>query len=255
MIILLLSCSSSTTEIVTTDVAVAPTVVVASTADCTQAKNTCPDYAPSWSGVCPAGSRCLQFTNASPTETVALSYQIGCNGDGTKGAPQCDCTNGPVILPGGSAYFAIVDGDYTSCLPSWTPSCLTAGLAVVANATTASCAAGTRVEFTAGNNGDPYSKFDSYNLSRIEGYSLPVVFSPELACAKDSANHDCRPLVCASAACEDAYSTPTSGTCPDGRSPQGNCQDTFSGRTGFSVIYYPNSVPVSCQDAVPCSVQ
>jgi hypothetical protein len=238
----------------------------AAAGDCTQAKNVCPDYSPSWVAACPAGERCLQFTNASATETVALSYQIGCNGDGTPGAPQCNCATGPALLPGASMYFTIVDANYTSCLPSWQPACLTAGLAVIANATTASCAAGTRVEFTAGNSGDPYGHFDNYDidaeLTKDGGqfYSIPVALAPNLTCANDYQNHDCRPLGCTSSTCEDAYITPTSGTCPDGRSPQVGCQDTFSGNgdggagsgVGFMVTYYP-ATSASCGGAIPCN--
>jgi mRNA-degrading endonuclease toxin of MazEF toxin-antitoxin module len=252
---ILAACSGASSAVVVSDVKVEATLPAV---DCAAAKNTCPDYAPSWVTACPAGERCLTFTNASPTETVALSYQIGCNGDGTKGAPQCDCTNGPVLAPGVSSYFVIVNGDYTSCLPSWTPACLTAGLAVIANATTASCAAGTRVEFSAGNAGDPYGKFDSYDID-IEPtkgggqfYSIPVAYAPNLVCADDYANHDCRPLGCTSETCPDAYSTPTGGTCPDGRSPQVGCQDTFNKNVGYTVTYYPTT-SASCGGAIPCN--
>jgi len=234
--------------------------------DCTKAKNVCPDYAPSWVTACPAGERCIAFTNASATETVALMYQIGCNGNGEPGAPQCSCTTGPVLAPGGSRYFTIVDGNYASCLPSWQPPCLTAGLAVIANATTASCAAGTRIEFTAGNAGNPFSGFDSYDIDAEKTkdggqfYSIPVSFAPDLVCANDYVNHDCRPLGCASPTCADAYTTPTSGTCPDGRSPQVGCQDSYSGNgqggpgtgVGFSVVYYP-ATSASCGGAIPCN--
>lgn len=170
-----------------------------------------------------------------------------------------------MIAPGRSAYFTIVNGDYTSCLPSWTPPCLTAGLAVVANATTASCATGTRIEFTAGNSANPYGKFDSYDIDAepVKGggqfYSIPVAFVPDLVCANDYTNHDCRPLGCTSPTCPDAYTTPTSGTCPDGRSPQVGCQDSFSSDgngqpgagVGFTVTYYPTT-SASCGGAIPC---
>ncbi len=256
--LLLASCSffvSSTTSVEEESV-----VSAMMAGDCSNAKNVCPDYSIAWVSACPEGARCLTFNNASATATVALSYQIGCNGDGTKGAPQCDCTTGPSISPSQAAYFVITDGNYTSCLPSWQPACLTAGLAVIANDTTASCASGTRVEFSAGNQADPYGKFDSYNLdveSTAGGgsfYSIPVAFSPNLTCAVDSANHDCRPLWCDSAVCPDAYSTPTEGGCPDGRSPQVGCQDTFSGDVGLSVTYHPVT-GASCQDAVTCTVK
>jgi len=243
------------TTVVEAPITVAAAPVAAAAGDCSQAKNVCSDYAPSWVAACPEGQRCLTFTNASPTETVALSYQIGCNGDGTKGAPQCSCTPGPALAPGASMYFTIVDGDYASCLPSWQPACLTAGLAVLANVGTATCTKGTRVEFTAGNSGDPYGRFDSFNLDiEKDWYSVPVTFAPNLTCAVDHANHDCRPLVCDSATCPDAYATPTAGGCPDGRSPQVGCQDTFNGSpgTGLTVTYFPTPVPANCQDAVAC---
>jgi hypothetical protein len=260
---LLSSCSSNVVvpvaeDVVTPDVVApevvtvvdAPVTVAAAAGDCSQAKNVCSDYAPSWVAACPEGQRCLTFTNANPTETVLLSYQIGCNGDGTKGAPQCDCTTGPSLAPGASMYFVIVDGDYASCLPSWQPACLTAGLAVLANVGTATCAKGTRVEFTAGNSGDPFGKSDFWNIDiEKDWYSIPVAMKPDLTCATDHANHDCRPLVCDSATCPDAYDQPTSGGC--GYSPQDACQDTFSGDKGVTITYFPVSGK-SCQDATPC---
>lgn len=219
--------------------------------DCTNAENTCELYQDSWMNVCPAGERCLSFFNHC-TEPVALAYQVGCNGKGEPGAPQCDCTDGPLLSPQGLTTYTLVNGDYTSCLPSWTPACLTEGLAVLANPTTASCSTGTRFEFTTGNTANDYNHFDSYNLSRIEGYSVPIAVSPDLECAVDHESHDCRPLVCASATCEDAYSTPTTGTCPDGRSPQASCQDTFRKNVGYTITFCPDPVPTSCQDARDC---
>jgi hypothetical protein len=253
MILLLASCffdtSVQTDKMTNTNDGVI--VKEAAAADCSKAKNTCADYSTSWVASCPAGSRCLTFKNNSPTETVALSYQIGCNGDGTPGAPQCSCTSGPMLAPGASSFFVIIDGDYASCLPSWTPSCLTAGLAVIANATAASCAAGTRVEFTAGNSADVYDHMDSFDLDIEKAfYSIPVTFTPDITCATDHANHDCRPLVCDSSTCPDAYSDPTSGGC--GYSPQVGCQDTFSQNVGLTVTYYPDPMPKSCQDAKAC---
>jgi hypothetical protein len=233
-----------------------PRGLLAAAPDCGKAKNTCPQYAPSWVKRCPEGERCIAFENQCSTP-VALAYQIGCNGDGTPGAPQCDCTEGPVLAVGETMRFQIADGNYTSCLPSWTPPCLTAGLAVLANPNTASCTQGTRVEFTAGNQGDPYGRFDSYNIdAEKDWYSVPVKFAPDLTCAVDHANHDCRPLWCGSATCPDAYATPTSGGCPDGRSPQGGCQDTFGRGLGYTVTFCPadctaESCP-SCQDAKSC---
>lgn len=237
--------------------AISTSEVVVTSSDCSKAKNTCPDYSTSWVASCPDSARCITFHNAC-TEPVALAYQIGCNGDGTKGAPQCDCTTGPKLGPGAVAYFQVVNGDYTSCLPSWTPSCLTAGLAVLANANEASCTTGTRIEFSAGNSADSYDHLDSYDIDVEKGFSLPVSFAPALACANDHLNHDCRPLWCGSSTCPDAYATPTTGGCPDGRSPQAGCQDTFTGSNGFVMTYCPaNCSPStcpSCQEAVPCLV-
>ena len=220
--------------------------------NCTGAKNTCTDYAPSWVDACPAGDRCITFRNSSSEKTVALAYQIGCNGDGTAGAPQCNCTDGPTLAPGAAVYWKIVDGAYDSCLPSWTPACLTAGLAVLVNEGNPSCTTGTRVEFTAGNIDNIYNKFDSYNIDIEKNwYSVPVTFKPNLTCAVDHENHDCRPLWCDSDVCPDAYHTATTGGCPDGRSPQGSCQDTFNRGLGYTVEYYPASGK-SCQDAKAC---
>jgi hypothetical protein len=226
-------------------------VEIVEVTDCTKAKNTCRDYSIYWQESCPAGVRCLEFKN-SCSQDVELAYQIGCNGDGTKGAPQCDCTNGPVLAAGSSAFFEILDGSYTSCLPSWKPACLTAGLQVTGNYGTASCTEGTRIEFTAGNKLDPYGAFDSYDVDVELSFSVPVGYSPDLTCAHDTANHDCRPLWCDSATCPDAYSSPTSGGCPDGRSPQAGCQDTFGGNEGYTVTFCPAS-GTPCADATPCS--
>ena len=217
-------------------------------------QNTCPNYAPSWVDACPEGARCIEFKN-SCADSVSLAYNVGCNSDGTQGAPQCSCTPGATLATGTSTFWVIVDGDYAQNPPSWTPACLTAGLAVLVNSgTTASCTTGSRVEFTAGNKANVYGKFDSYNLDIEKAwYSVPVSFQPDLkdGCAVDSANHDCRPLYCDSATCPDAYATPTTGGCPDGRSPQAGCQDTFSGNRSFRVEYCPASGK-SCQDAKPC---
>lgn len=221
------------------------------TPDCAAAKNTCPDYAPSWVAACPEGARCLTFENHCTTP-VALAYTVGCNGDGTPGAPQCVCTDGPVLAPSTAAFWVIVDSETTSCIPSWQPPCLTAGLAVVANPDAASCASGTRVEFTAGNSADPYARFDSYDIDVEKTYySVPVSVAPDLSCAHDTANHDCRPLWCDSATCPDAYATPTTGGCSDGRSPQVGCQDTFNRPAGLTVEFCPVSGE-SCQDATAC---
>lgn len=225
--------------------------------DCHEAKNVCPDYGVMWvDGGCPSGERCISFVNSCDVD-VTLSYQIGCNGDGSSGAPQCACTAGPILSSGETMYWRIVDGDYTSCLPSWEPPCLTAGLAVTANTESgATCATGTRIEFSAGNSADAYGHFDSYNLSVIDGFSMSVSFAPALTCASDHFSHDCRPLWCGDARCPDAYADPTSGGCADGRSPQGGCQDTFGGSVGYTVEYCPSgcdsdSCP-SCEDATPC---
>jgi len=227
--------------------------------DCHDAKNVCPDYSVMWLDACPEGERCLTFKN-SCTEPVAIAYQVGCNGDGTKGAPQCDCTHGPVLeANGGTAYWKIVDGNYTSCLPSWQPPCLTAGLAIMANPTTASCTQGSRVEISAGNQGDMYGKFDSYNLDIEKGwYSVPVTFKPDIDCANDHAAHDCRQVWCNSDTCPDAYASPDAGGCPDGRSPQVGCQDTFNRPVGLTIEFCPEGCAAtgsecpSCQDAKPC---
>jgi hypothetical protein len=235
-----------------------PSPDLEATEDCQDAKNVCPDYAPMWhTDACPDGKRCVTFKN-SCTDPVALAYQIGCNGDGTPGAPQCNCTDGPSIAAGGSVYWEITDGNYTSCLPSWQPACLTAGLAVMGNLNTADCTKGTRLEFTSGNSANPYGKFDSYDIDvEKQFYSVPVTFKPDITCAVDHANHDCRPLFCNSNDCPDAYGTPVSGRCPDGRSPQAGCQDTFNDAKGYTVEFCPSdctdsSCP-SCQDAAPCS--
>jgi len=224
---------------------------------CQSAKNVCPDYSVYWVEVCPESKRCLSFHNASETETVSLSYQIGCNGDGTRGAPQCDCTAGPELKPGTDTFFVITDGDYESCLPSWQPPCLTAGLAVMANTEGVDCTKGTRIGLSAGNKADDYGKFDSYDIDvEKDFYSIPVSFAPDLDCAVDHASHDCRPLWCGSADCPDAYGTPTTGACKDDRSPQAGCQDSFGQSKGYTVTLFPadctaESCP-SCQDAKPC---
>ena len=70
--------------------------------------------------------------------------------------------------------------------------------------------------------------------------------------AHDVAKHDCRPLWCDSATCPDAYATPTTGGCPDGRSPQAGCQDTFNLPVGYTVELCP-ATGESCQDAVACA--
>lgn len=267
MLITLLSCTDSETKDLPTledaqveEVEAKETPKLAAIAgDCSQAKNTCSTYSQFWSSNCAAGDRCITFKN-SCSKSVGLAYQIGCNGDGTKGAPQCDCTNGAILAPGQSTNWKIIDGDYKSCLPSWQPSCLTAGLAVLANFEASSCTTGSRIEFSAGNKADPYGKFDSYNLDiEKEWYQVPVSFKPNLTCALDYANHDCRPLYCNSDTCPDAYATPTEGGCPDGRSPQAGCQDTFNTQsTGFTVEFCPEDCSTtggpcpSCQDAEPC---
>ena len=232
MILFFLSCTSTA-------------VVEAEAPVCT---DDCPDYTTAWAAACPVNDRCLTFHNSSLTETVYLAYQIGCNGDGTPGSPQCNCTTGPELLPNAIAVFVVLNGNYSSCTP-WTPACLTSGLAVLANTGAASCASGTRIEFTAGNTADPFGQFDSYNLSVIEGYSVPVSFKPDLTCAVDHTNHDCRPLWCDSATCPDAYDSPTSGGC--GFSPQVGCQDTFGLNLGFKIEYFP-APGSSCQDTLVC---
>ena len=227
--------------------------------DCTPSdstcQNVCPDYTTSWNTTCPSGTRCITFTNASTVETVYLAYQVGCNGDGRPGSPQCNCTDGPTLGPNESVTWSIQNGNYTSCFP-YMPTCLTEGLAVLANTGIATCASGTRVEFTAGNAGNPYGQFDSYDIDAqtTSGggvfYSIPVSYGPVLTCAKDVVNGDCRNLYCDSATCPDAYQTSTTGGCP-GMSPQVGCQDTFSGSSGYQVTYFPAS-GTSCQSATIC---
>lgn len=274
IILALVACPSppaAPVEVIVAPITVVDPAMSIAVGDCSKATNVCPTYADAWVTACPAGQRCLTFTNASTTDLVGLSYQIGCNGDGKPGAPQCNCTQGPILAKGGSAYFVITDGDYASCLPSWQPACLTAGLAVIANKVEIAaeppkdgsgyCASGTRFEFSAGNSGDPFGKFDSWNLDVEPSgngksfYSIPVAVTPDIACAHDSANHDCRPLWCDSATCPDAYSTPTGGGCPDGRSPQVGCQDTFGdfGAASGVTITYNVASGTSCQNATPCS--
>ena len=227
--------------------------------NCDGAKNTCADYSIYWQGSCPAGERCITFKN-SCTQDLTLSYNIGCNGDGTAGAPQCNCTEGPTLTKsGGVAYWQIVNGDYDSCLPSWQPACLTASLTVMANeGSGADCTQGTRVEFTAGNSADPYGQFDSYNIS-TQGeaggswYSVPVAFEPDPGVTDpyDPSKLNCRPLYCNSLTCPDAYLTPTTGGCSDNRSPQGNCAPTFSQASGWLVEFCPSNCTAdscpSCQ--------
>lgn len=220
-------------------------------------QNQCPDYTPGWQPVCPSGSRCIQVKNGSDTQTVFLSYQVGCNGDGKPGSFQCNCTAGPVLSPGESASFTILNGDYQDCHP-YEPLCLTEGLALIGNVNESTCAKGTRVEFTAGNAGNLYGRFDSYNLdvqpTQSGGvfYSIPVSYRPLLDCAVDSQSHNCRPLFCDKPNCPDAYSTPTTGGCPDGRAPQVGCQDTFAQNLGFEVLFFPPAKE-SCQDIQPCN--
>jgi hypothetical protein len=218
---------------------------------CGAALNTCPDYAPSWRASCPAGARCLTIHNGCAAPVV-LSYAVGCDGDGDPGAPQCSCTVGPTLDVGGVAAFVVTDGDYASCLPSWSPPCLTAGLAIVPGYTANGCQ-GTRIEFTAGNTADPYGRFDSYDLDVEKGFSVPVSYGPALTCATDHAGHDCRPLACGSSSCPDAFLTPTTGGCADGRSPAVGCDDTFSDGAGYAVELCPEPLPASCQDAIPCA--
>ena len=213
--------------------------------------NTCTDYTTSWHDTCPEGERCIEFKNSCDYD-VQLAYQVGCNGDGTPGSPQCNCTPQGKLEQGKSLFWQIEDGIYADCTP-YEPPCLTEGLAVLVNRDEPSCATGTRVEFTAGNKLNPYGRFDSYNLD-IEKtfYSVPVSYGPDLTCARDHENHDCRSLYCDSAKCPDAYSTPTTGGCADGRSPQVGCQDTFAEKRGFVVEYCP-ATGTSCTDATTCT--
>ena len=71
---------------------------------------------------------------------------------------------------------------------TYEPACLTESLQVMADYEQNQCTIGTRIEFTAGNSGDPYGKFDSPDIStqgsadpKPEGiyYSVPVSFKPD----------------------------------------------------------------------------
>jgi len=221
-----------------------------------ECNNTCTAYPTYWKSACPPGERCINFTN-NCLHDVSLYYQIGCNANGKPGAPTCNCTQGPNIAPGHSVYWQIVDAnDSSACVPSVTPPCLTSGLAVIANyaGEGGTCTNGTRVEFTAGNHLNIYNKFDSYDIDIEKSfYSIPVSFAPNISCAHDS-GLDCRPLWCNSSHCPDAYITPTTGGCPDGRSPQVGCQDTFGDfgtRSGYNVEFCPAEVQ-SCQNSTAC---
>ena len=214
--------------------------------------NTCPDYAPYWSTTaCPAGSRCLEFVN-NCTSTDTLSYQIGCNSDGSAGAPQCNCTQGPIMDAGTKAYWQIIDGDFPNCPNNWTPACLTSGLAVLVGPTF-DCTIGTRVELTAGNSANIYGRADYYDIDVENGvFGTPLSYAPNLPndCATDS-GLDCRPLRCDSITCPDAYATPTTGGCSDGRSPQAACQDTFGNSWGYTVTMCP-AAGIDCAESTPC---
>ena len=218
--------------------------------------NACKDYSVSWQPECPEGKRCLAFTNHC-TYKVGMTYQVGCNSDGTKGAPQCDCTTLPDLEPGKSTFWVITNADFKpgDCRP-WEPPCLTEGFEVMAHKDEAECTSGTRIEFSAGNTGDIYGKFDSYNIDTELGFSVPVKVAPAIGCAIDHANHDCRPLWCGDIKCPDAYANPTQGGCADGRSPQGGCQDTFNQSKGYTIEFCPTDCTEgkcpSCQDAKAC---
>ena len=209
--------------------------------------NTCPDYSTSWATSCPEGQRCIAFVN-SCADAVTLAYNVGCDGDGTAGAPQCACTQGPTLASnGGTAYWPIVNGNYTTCTP-YAPACLTEGLSV----TTKPDCSGTRVEFTAGNVANEYGRFDNYDLDIENGYSgIPVTLSPNITCANDAANGDCRSVSCDTGGCPDAYNTPTSGGCA-GMSPQVGCQDTFSDNEGYTVTFCAPA-QASCTSATACT--
>jgi len=230
-----------------------PAPVIEAEATCV---NACKDYSPSWKDACPEGSRCIQFFN-NCTYKVGMAYQVGCNGDGSPGAPQCACTILPSLGTKGSIFWVITDANFApgDCHP-WQPDCLTEGFEVMAHKDTPDCTQGTRIEFSAGNQGDIYGKFDSYNIDVELGFSVPVKFFPDLTCAVDHADHNCRPLWCSDIKCPDAYASPTHGGRPDGQSPQGGCQDTFNQSKGYKVEFCPADCPddkcPSCQDADPC---
>jgi hypothetical protein len=85
--------------------------------DSAQCNNSCTTYPQQWKTSCPGGERCIQFLN-SCAQTVSLSYQIGCDADGKPGAPTCNCTQGPMLSMGQSAYWQITDvNDSSNCVP------------------------------------------------------------------------------------------------------------------------------------------
>ncbi|MCJ7444682.1 MAG: hypothetical protein MUO26_09175 [Methanotrichaceae archaeon] len=227
--------------------------------NCQDCGNNCSTYAPYWVSACPSGERCIEFKN-SCSQPISLYYQTGCDCTGKPGAPECNCTKVPngTISVGHSLFWQIVDAnDSSTCCPTVNPPCLTTGLAVIANYEKegGTCTQGTRVEFTAGNHLDIYNRFDSYNIDvEKKFYSIPVAFTPDVTCSH-TIPLDCRPLFCNRINCPDAYSTPDEGGCPDNRSPQGNCPDTFGNfgiKSGFTVEYCPANGQ-SCQKSKVCS--
>ena len=226
----------------------------------TSCEPTCNDYPQAWVSSCPDGERCIEFKN-NCSYSVTLSYQVGCDKNGNPGSDQCNCTLGPTIAKSTSHFWKITDANDPTCNPAIKPSCPTVGLAVMVNKDSGQdCTQGTRVEFTTGNSGNIYGKFDSYNIDvEKQWYSVPTLFKPDVSCTTSTNDLDCRPLWCNSADCPDAYNTPTTGGCSDDRSPQGSCQDTFNQSVGYTVELCPSQCATtggscpSCQTAKTCS--
>jgi len=191
---------------------------------------------------------------------VKLAYSIGCDKNGKPGVPTCNCTVGPTIAGGHSIYWPIVDGHDSSCKPNVVPACVTSGLAVITNdSATSDLLQGYSIGVHPPGALKIHMASSTRTIStlRKNWYSIPAVFKPNIACAHDS-GLDCRPLWCNKVDCPDAYSTVTTGLCPDNRSPQGNCQETFGNfgtQAGYVVEYCPsecattNGACPSCQQS------
>jgi hypothetical protein len=229
--------------------------------------NRCPDYEKYWIDTsCPAGERCITFKNKC-SQNIYLNYQVGCNSDGNPGSPQCDCTKGPLIPPKNNVYWQIVNGNYSpcdcrssSCNIDYTPDCLTEAFTVMPSYNESSLCLGNRIEFTAGNEGNPYGKFDSYDNDIEKGFNVSVSFAPDIACTPKiywNNGTDCRSLWCGSINnCPDAYYDPYHGKCD--RSPQAGCQYTFDHHRndtpmGFIVEFCPANPTTNCQNSAMCS--
>ena len=224
---------------------------------CDAALNICADYSGSWRESCAPDGRCLRFKNSCP-KSVALSYEIGCNGDGSPGAPQCSCEHGPVVETGQSVYWQIVDADYEECLPSFKPACLTRDLLVIANYEP-SCTGGSLVGFDSGNRADSYHQWDSYNLNFPGGSSatpqappagIPSSFRPDLTHPASGQRHDCKSAWCNAAdCCNEEIGPLTAAECPRLRPPSTSCDDAFIERAGYTVEFCP-SKPSSPQENI-----